>query len=884
MKIGGLSGSFKLGGLAGLPTGGSQPSLGLGDGLKLGGLSGLTLPTPSAAARQEKNSEVPPLITSSVVLSKLPPLSGPLLMPTLPSGSWECSCCMLQNKPEATSCIACGAAKPTSHCTSQLATELSGSGQPKAVASSSFDNQAKIKGMPNLSETKLLAVFAPSSGWECQVCLVMNKTEDVKCVACSSPKAGASSSSDGGSSSSVNLFQQKPQATLPVVFGDGGGIKLSLGGGGGGLTIAGVASLSSSASKKEEPPVKLGLQPISFGGMSAVSATTTTDLSSKLSANGGAKASEAGGGGLKIEFTGTLPAFSSDGLQLGTSKDTAKTTGGNLPSQPTFSLGATSFGAGVGTSSGTEFSKAQLGGSLFAATRLRLGEVTGGIKFAVPPAGQDTPKSSAAGGSISTVSSQPPLSFNLNALANSSSQAQCTSDGGSGQKPFQLSGLGQGSIQPNFQSFSSTSSTEPHSTVSSISFAVPSSGRTSLVEPTTAASTIKLAAAPLQGTQSSMGLFSSQPPALTFAGSSFGSAMSQTSAAAGATLTFAGSSFGSAMSQTSAAAGATLTFAHSSGSVPTLQQSLPTFGSTSNPISSQPSAPLFASQSLSLLAGPASTSSSSTLFNSVMASSNVSFNFSAGKLPTTADSALKLGIPGTAGSSSVAPPPTFKFGSQTSEVPFNFNANLQTAAPSTFSANLQTAAPSTFSFGASAAAPGSSLTGTFPSNLDTSTKAPNFPKMAADMNPQINAGLIFGGASSLQQMPQGGLGGGGMMFSSTPGFAFSGMTAGKQQQQQLSSINVAPGVFGSGLVGTSIAGQQQTGAFVFGGGQNVPQFGIGGGVPSLSGGVPGSQFVSTPLLGQAAATDLSSGSNIFAPGPPASHNRVIKKAIRKKPH
>lgn len=139
-------------------------------------------------------------------------------------------------------------------------------------------------------------------------------------------------------------------------------------------------------------------------------------------------------------------------------------------------------------------------------------------------------------------------------------------------------------------------------------------------------------------------------------------------------------------------------------------------------------------------------------------------------------------------------------------------------------------------------------------------------------------------ASSLQQMPQGGLGGGGMMFSSTPGFAFSGMTAGKQQQQQLSSINVAPGVFGSGLVGTSIAGQQQTGAFVFGGGQNVPQFGIGGGVPSLSGGVPGSQFVSTPLLGQAAATDLSSGSNIFAPGPPASHNRVIKKAIRKKPH
>ena len=115
-------------------------------------------------------------------------------------------------------------------------------------------------------------------------------------------------------------------------------------------------------------------------------------------------------------------------------------------------------------------------------------------------------------------------------------------------------------------------------------------------------------------------------------------------------------------------------------------------------------------------------------------------------------------------------------------------------------------------------------------------------------------------SQQLQQIPQGS----GVTFSSTPSFAFSGMAAGQQQ------MNVAPMFGGSGLVGTSlITGQQHGGPFGFGGGggQNVPQFSVGGGVPSLAG-AGGPQFGETPLFtaGQAAAPQ----------------QRVIKKAIRKK--
>ncbi|XP_029643857.1 nuclear pore complex protein Nup153 isoform X1 [Octopus sinensis] len=81
--------------------------------------------------------------------------------------SWDCETCMLLNKPEATKCVACGASKPSAT-------------QPKAGVSSQPDS--------------LMAKFMPSSGsWECDTCMIQNKAEATKCVACETPKPGSKS-------------------------------------------------------------------------------------------------------------------------------------------------------------------------------------------------------------------------------------------------------------------------------------------------------------------------------------------------------------------------------------------------------------------------------------------------------------------------------------------------------------------------------------------------------------------------------------------------------------------------------------------------------------------------------------------------------------------
>ena len=792
----------------GIPVSSSQSSTALGGGLKVGGgLSGLVLPTTAAATGQGKRVET------------LPPVSGLLMLPP-PSGSWECNTCMLQNKPEASRCVACATAKPAGS-----APQLTDSTARSVVSGGA--GPTKVDGLLSFVDNKVvnpLAAVAPSARWECQTCLVMNKAEDVKCVACSSPKSGTSgnlfqqkpqisnplaavapsaswecqtclvmnkaedgkcvacSSPQSGTAittSSGNLFQQKPQSSSPVVFGDAGGIKLSLGGG---LKIAGITSLSSGAIKKEEP-VKAGDQTTtSSSGLLLASGT----LSSKLPTNGEGKTSEASGG-VKIGFSGTLPAFSSGGFQLGLSKpgkeEVSKPTE-DKPLLPTFSLGNAVFGAGVkmvaygDTKETIEPPKALLGGSIFAAAVPKSGDITGGIKFAVPPpAGsqEDALKSSSlfaaavpksgditggikfavpppAGSQVdalksSVAASQPALTFNLNTLANSaaSTARDVVGDTGSSQKSLHLPGVSLGTLPSlTAPSLSSASSVEARPLLKAgISFAVPPSTTNSAsTEPST--STIKLSAAtPQEGaSSSSANLFAAQqPPVLTFAGSSNSSTSrplvgSFVGAAAVASSpypvlssqqpslpSFAGGASSLFSSQSSSALAAPSPFLSSKPSAPSFA------GGAPNPFSSQSSMPSFA--------GGALLSSSSVFSNTTTAGSNVSFNFSAGKVTTTAESTSKFGS-GANPSAGMAVP-TFKFGSGASEPTFNFSAGSKPAA----------AAAPLFNFTATAAAAATKsdkpLAGAFSASLDTSIKEPLFPKMAADINPQMNTGLVFGG-------------------------------------------------------------------------------------------------------------------------------------------
>ncbi|NWR73184.1 NU153 protein, partial [Centropus unirufus] len=99
--------------------------------------------------------------------------------------TWDCDTCLVQNKPEATKCIACETPKPGTGVmpaltlpvvTDSLVTVTSSSSSTDTTATLGFGDQFK----------------KPKGSWDCTVCLVSNKAEDSKCVACQSEKPGVS--------------------------------------------------------------------------------------------------------------------------------------------------------------------------------------------------------------------------------------------------------------------------------------------------------------------------------------------------------------------------------------------------------------------------------------------------------------------------------------------------------------------------------------------------------------------------------------------------------------------------------------------------------------------------------------------------------------------
>ncbi|KAL4237068.1 hypothetical protein ACF0H5_005452 [Mactra antiquata] len=125
-----------------------------------------------------------------------------------PAGSWACDACLLQNKPDANKCIACQSPKPGGTKSSSLL--LAGSVVPgnwicntcliqnkkedtvcgacKTPKSTQAPSSSTKSTDLNKSDS-LFSKFKPPSGqWECEVCLVQNKSDVSKCVACQSPK------------------------------------------------------------------------------------------------------------------------------------------------------------------------------------------------------------------------------------------------------------------------------------------------------------------------------------------------------------------------------------------------------------------------------------------------------------------------------------------------------------------------------------------------------------------------------------------------------------------------------------------------------------------------------------------------------------------------
>ena len=149
------------------------------------------------------------------------------------TGSWECQICMVRNKPEASDCVACSAAKPVADpkpsnasifgqqaCTAPVFGQASSGfvfGKSNAVSpfagfspttKRTEENGAKSKTTEGAEKqvSSIRMKFAPEVGsWECDTCMIVNKPEASECVACNTAKPGCDPKP-----SSTPMFDKKP--------------------------------------------------------------------------------------------------------------------------------------------------------------------------------------------------------------------------------------------------------------------------------------------------------------------------------------------------------------------------------------------------------------------------------------------------------------------------------------------------------------------------------------------------------------------------------------------------------------------------------------------------------------------------------------------------
>ncbi|XP_029518755.1 nuclear pore complex protein Nup153 isoform X4 [Oncorhynchus nerka] len=132
---------------------------------------------PGFAVPVTQTSPVPKAHQETPALSTNTPSLGDLFKAT--TGSWDCDTCVVQNKPTDTKCV-----------TSVTPRLNSGSSLAKT------DSIPLLSGLEGSTTTTTpAATFGalftkPAGSWDCDTCLVQNKPDAVKCVACETTKPG----------------------------------------------------------------------------------------------------------------------------------------------------------------------------------------------------------------------------------------------------------------------------------------------------------------------------------------------------------------------------------------------------------------------------------------------------------------------------------------------------------------------------------------------------------------------------------------------------------------------------------------------------------------------------------------------------------------------
>ncbi|XP_077051871.1 nuclear pore complex protein Nup153 isoform X5 [Siphateles boraxobius] len=120
--------------------------------------------------------------------SKAPASISSLFTP--PAGSWECDTCLVNNKPEVIKCVACDTAKPGTGVKSRLTLPVLSETSSTLSTTTTTVASSTATGLLGFGEK----FKKPEGAWDCDVCMVRNKAQDVKCVSCLSSKPGFSSS------------------------------------------------------------------------------------------------------------------------------------------------------------------------------------------------------------------------------------------------------------------------------------------------------------------------------------------------------------------------------------------------------------------------------------------------------------------------------------------------------------------------------------------------------------------------------------------------------------------------------------------------------------------------------------------------------------------
>ncbi|XP_051811948.1 nuclear pore complex protein Nup153 isoform X4 [Acanthochromis polyacanthus] len=283
-----------------------------------------------------------------------------------PAGTWDCDTCLVLNKPDAVKCVACETAKP-------------GTGLKPSLTLPSAFSAVKTVSAPAAPVSTGFSGFGdkfkkPEGAWECDTCMVQNKAEDTKCVACTNPKPGASAGASS-TASSAPVFGlgdkfKKPEGTWDCDVC---------------LLQNKAADLQCVACQAAKPGANV--EPKAFGssGSSAGATSGSSTFGSSTSSSGGFKfgtsdsTSGSGSGGFK--FGGSLSessSASSGGFKFGvsfgsssseaTSKDTTASSG--------FKFGSSSEGFKFGAASSDDKKSDQPA----AGSGFKFG-VSGGIAF-----------------------------------------------------------------------------------------------------------------------------------------------------------------------------------------------------------------------------------------------------------------------------------------------------------------------------------------------------------------------------------------------------------------------------------------------------------------------------------------------------------------------